>query len=66
MYEFIPFGGGVHACLGAQLVMVVTKVFASHALRRFDWTLTGEATFVQFPLKKIKDNYQIEIALRSN
>lgn len=66
MYEFIPFGGGVHACLGAQMAMVVTKVFASHVLRRFDWTLTGEATFVQFPLKKIKDNYQIGIALQSN
>jgi cytochrome P450 len=64
MYEFIPFGGGVHACLGAQMAMVVAKIFASHVLRLFDWTLTGEPKFVQFPLKKIKDNYQIEIALR--
>jgi cytochrome P450 len=66
MYEFIPFGGGVHACLGAQMAMLVTKVFASHVLRRFDWTLTGEPKFVQFPLKKIKDNYQIDIARRGN
>jgi cytochrome P450 len=66
MYEFIPFGGGVHACLGAQMAMLVTKVFASHVLRRFDWTLTGEPMFVQFPLKKIKDNYQIDIARRGN
>ncbi|MDR9898347.1 cytochrome P450 [Aetokthonos hydrillicola Thurmond2011] len=64
MYKFIPFGGGVHACLGAQMAMVVTKVFASHVLRMFDWKLTGEAKFVQFPLKKIKDDYQIDIALR--
>ena len=64
MYEFIPFGGGVHACLGAQLAMMVTKVFASHVLSMFDWKLTGEAKFVQFPLKKIKDNYQIDIARR--
>lgn len=62
MYEFIPFGGGVHACLGAQLAMVVTKVFASHVLQMFDWELTGEAKFVQFPLKKIKDDFQIDIA----
>lgn len=65
MYEFIPFGGGVHACLGAQMAMVVTKIFASHMLRMFDWKLTGEAKFVEFPLKKIKDNYQIDIAILS-
>ena len=64
MYEFIPFGGGVHACLGAQLAMVVTKIFASNLLHKFDWKLTGDAKFVQFPLKKIRDDYQIEIVRR--
>jgi len=64
MYEFIPFGGGVHACLGAQLAMMMTKVFAAHLLRWFDWTLLGEATFVQFPLKKIRDNYRIQLVRR--
>jgi cytochrome P450 len=61
MYEFIPFGGGVHACLGAQMAMVVTKIFASHLLNLFDWESTAEASFVQFPLKKLKDNYQINL-----
>lgn len=66
MYKFIPFGGGVHACLGAQMAMLITKVFASHVLRRFDWTLRGEAQFVQFPLKRIKDNYQIDMVRRGD
>ncbi|MEC4816883.1 MAG: cytochrome P450 [Scytonema sp. PMC 1069.18] len=57
-------GGGVHACLGAQLAMMVTKVFASHLLLLCDWKLTGEAKFVQFPLKKIRDDYQIKITRR--
>ena len=61
MYEFIPFGGGVHACLGAQMAMLVSKVFASHLLQMFDWQLMGEPKFVQFPIKRIKDDYQIEI-----
>ncbi|WP_276751261.1 cytochrome P450 [Chlorogloeopsis fritschii] len=61
MYEFIPFGGGVHACLGAQMAMVVTKIFAAHILHLFDWQLTQEATFVQFPLKKLKDDYEISL-----
>ncbi len=59
MYQFIPFGGGVHGCLGAQMAMVITKIFAFHLVSLFDCKLTGEASFVQFPLKKIKDNYQI-------
>src|SRR5579883_2223857 len=60
-YEFIPFGGGVHACLGAQLAMLMTKAFAVHLLHHFDWTLLGEPTFIQFPLKRIQDNYQIQL-----
>ncbi|MEM9922828.1 MAG: cytochrome P450 [Cyanobacteria bacterium P01_D01_bin.50] len=61
MYEFIPFGGGVHACLGGQMAMVVTKIFASNLLHLFDWESIGEATFVEFPIKKLKDNYQINL-----
>ncbi len=61
LYQFIPFGGGVHACLGAQLAILVTKIFASHLLRLFDWQITGKAEFVQFPIRNIKDNYQIDI-----
>ncbi|WP_293118404.1 hypothetical protein [Okeania sp. SIO1I7] len=30
-------------------------------LQMFDWQLMGEPKFVQFPIKRIKDNYQIEI-----
>ncbi len=49
MYEFIPFGGGVHACLGAQMAMIITKIFASHLIYLFDWQLTGLET-TQKPL----------------
>jgi cytochrome P450 len=59
-YEFIPFGGGVHACLGAQLAMTLMKVFAIHLLSRFDWKLPDEAKFVEFPLKRIRDDYQVQ------
>lgn len=64
MYEFIPFGGGVHACLGAQMAIAITKVFASHLLQMFNWEATGEPKFVQFPLKKLRDDYQIKITRR--
>jgi len=38
-----------------------TNIFASHLLNLFDWKSTGEASFVQFLLKKLKDNYQINL-----
>ena len=65
MYEFIPFGGGVHACLGAQMATTIMKVLAIHLLPRFRWQRLGKAAFVQFPLKRIKDNYQIQLRTRS-
>ena len=66
MYEYIPFGGGVHACLGAQLAIATAKIFILHLLQRFDWELTGEADFIQFPLKRIKSNYRIQLRARSD
>ena len=61
MYEFIPFGGGIHSCLGAQLTFLVSKIFAFHVLRQFEWNLVGKARFVQFPLKRLRDDYCIEL-----
>ncbi len=61
-YAYIPFGGGIHGCLGAQLAMVVAKIFASHLLRRWDWNVQSSAQFVQFPLKRVKDNYRIQVS----
>jgi cytochrome P450 len=65
-YEFIPFGGGVHACLGAQLALVMAKLFAIHVLQRFDWHLLGPASFVQFPLKKINNSYRVQLMRRDS
>lgn len=61
-YEFIPFGGGVHACLGAQLAMTIAKLFGSHLLHQFNWQLPGDAKFIQFPIKRIQDDYTMQLA----
>jgi Cytochrome P450 len=57
-------GGGIHACLGAQLATTMMKVLAIYLLHRFDWQGLGDADFVQFPLKIIKDSYQIQLISR--
>ena len=63
-YAFIPFGGGVHACLGAQLALTVMKVMAIHLLDRFDWQLDGAPTYTAFPLRKIKPTVRIRLTSR--
>ncbi len=60
-YSFIPFGGGVHACLGAQLAMAIARVFAIHALRAFAWEGQGEPRFDQFPLRKVKPTFRLRL-----
>ncbi|KKJ01153.1 cytochrome P450 [Prochlorothrix hollandica] len=64
-YTFIPFGGGVHACLGAQMALVVAKVFAIHLLRQFTWAGVEPPRYVQFPLKHLKADYCIQLRSRS-
>jgi len=60
-YTFIPFGGGVHACLGAQLAMAIARVFAIHVLRAYRWQGQGSPRFDQFPLRMVKPDYRIRL-----
>lgn len=60
-YTFIPFGGGVHACLGAQLAMAIARVFAIHLLRAYRWQGQGTPRFDQFPLRMVKPDYRIRL-----
>ncbi|MGA1262976.1 MAG: cytochrome P450 [Prochlorothrix sp.] len=62
-YGYIPFGGGVHACLGAQLALTFAKLFALHLLQRFSWEAPANPPFVQFPLKRIQDTYTVHLRL---
>jgi len=60
-YGYIPFGGGVHACLGAQLALTFAKLFALHLLQRFSWEAPANPPFVQFPLKHLQDSYTVRL-----
>jgi cytochrome P450 len=42
LYEFIPFGGGAHRCLGAGLAMLETKVVLATILRLCDLRLASD------------------------
>ena len=64
LYNFIPFGGGVHGCLGAQMAMAMAKVFIVYVLQKFQWQITKPATFNQFPLRLMKADYKIKMETR--
>lgn len=38
-FQYIPFGGGAHKCLGLHFAEVQTKLFLSHFLRRYEVTV---------------------------
>jgi cytochrome P450 len=63
-YAFIPFGGGVHACIGAQMAVTIMKVLAIHLLRSTAWQRRGEASFREFPLRMIRPGYRIDLQPR--
>ncbi|MEU0511539.1 MULTISPECIES: cytochrome P450 [Amycolatopsis] len=38
-YAWVPFGGGVHKCLGMHFSGVEIKIVLHHLLHRFEWTV---------------------------
>ena len=45
-FTFVPFGGGVHKCLGAQFAFVVAKIFFSEWLKRWDWQVSLQVPLI--------------------
>jgi cytochrome P450 len=57
-FQFAPFGGGAHKCIGMHFAMMVTKVFLSHLLRRYQYHLPADYPMhmTHMPLPKPKDD----------
>ncbi|QEY31347.1 cytochrome P450 [Synechococcus sp. RSCCF101] len=60
-YSFIPFGGGVHACLGAQLAVTIAKVFALELMARTRWHRLDEPSYVKFPLRLLQRRCRVRL-----
>ena len=63
-FRFFPFGGGAHACPGAQLSFTIARLFAIRVLPRYGWTNIGTPRFSTFPLRKVKANHKLELSKR--
>ena len=42
-FAWIPFGGGVHKCIGMHFAENQVKLLMHHLLRRFEWQLATPA-----------------------
>lgn len=62
-YQWIPFGGGHHKCIGLNFAELQTKVFLFQFLRRFEVTVKPgyEMVYQQVPLAVPRDGLPIRI-----
>lgn len=63
-YQFVPFGGGRHKCLGLKFADVQSKIFLYHFLQRYEVKVKPgyKAEFQTVPLSMPKDGLKVTIA----
>lgn len=54
MYQYVPFGGGAHMCIGLHFAEMQVKTILHHVLQRFRWSVppryTMPADFTTLPV----------------
>jgi cytochrome P450 len=62
-FAYLPFGGGVHLCLGMFFADMQAKLIAHHLLRRFRWTLPEayRAPYKQVPIQAPRDALPVRL-----
>ncbi len=62
-YQFIPFGGGAHMCIGYRFAEVQIKAVMYQLLRRYRWSIPEGYTMPvqQSPISKPKDGLPIHL-----
>ena len=62
-FAYLPFGGGVHLCLGMFFAEMQAKMIAHHLLRRFRWTLPEgyRAPYRQVPIQAPRDALPVRL-----
>lgn len=65
-FQFIPFGGGAHKCIGLHFAGMIMKCFMHQMLLRYEWKVPEGYTPVQqvFPLPKQKDDLPLTLKRR--
>ncbi|MBC7533382.1 MAG: cytochrome P450 [Oligoflexus sp.] len=65
-YAFMPFGGGVHTCIGQFFAEKILSVILHHIVSRYRWTVPNVETqkFQQVPIQVPKKRLPVELIRR--
>ncbi|HIK40674.1 cytochrome P450 [Thermoleptolyngbya sp. M55_K2018_002] len=65
-YGYVPFGGGIRECLGKEFARLEMKIFATHLLRHWQWTLLPDQdlSMVIVPTPHPRDGLRVAFAAR--
>jgi len=63
-FQFIPFGGGHHACLGQHFASIQVKAILHQMLRRYRWSVPADYTipYQLVPIVKPRDDLPVKFA----
>ncbi|MCP5170263.1 MAG: cytochrome P450 [Hahellaceae bacterium] len=62
-YQWVPFGGGAHICIGMQFAMMAAKITLHHLLKRYRFELACEAPvdFTILPITQPKNGLPVRV-----
>ncbi|KAL3682265.1 hypothetical protein R1sor_000287 [Riccia sorocarpa] len=63
-FTYLPFGGGVHLCLGYEFARMEMLIFIHHLVRNFSWSLVDpsyDGPIIRDPLPRTKDRVLINV-----
>ena len=65
-FQFIPFGGGAHKCIGMHFAGMIVKTFLFQMLLRYEWQVAKDYTPKHqfFPMPKQLDDLPLKLVLR--
>ena len=65
-FQFIPFGGGAHKCIGMHFAGMIVKCFMHQMLLRYEWKVPEgyNPEHQVFPMPKQKDGLPLQLTLR--
>lgn len=63
MFQWIPFGGGAHMCLGQHFANLQVKAILHHVLQRFRWEVPAgyEMPYQLVPIARPKDGLPVRL-----
>lgn len=63
MFQWIPFGGGAHMCLGQHFANLQVKAILHHVLQRYRWEVAADYTmpYQLVPIARPKDGLPVKL-----